>query len=107
MDDHIGKVLKVCRERAGLTQWALANKIHVDRTTVTKVETGDLKNPSYTLVKEWANATNGHDLIGLHFSGMDGWKKLKTYQEKIEKIRELVSFLRIRKEKRHAAKARN
>ena len=82
-----------------MTQQELAKKLHVDRTVITKVELGILKNPSYSLVKEWARATDSMDVIGMEFNGIEGYQKLKTYKEKLDRIKEIVSFFKINRKK--------
>ena len=98
-----GELLRACRERAGMTQQELATKLYVDRATIAKVELGIIKEPSYTLVRQWCAATNGMDLMSIDFSGSsDGWKKLRQLEDLMRTMRagiESVNFMR--KGKRH------
>jgi len=97
-DNQIGELLRICRERAGLNQRELAELLHLDRTTVTKIETGALPHPSYSLVKQWAAITKSEELIGMDLTGSrDGWKKLQQLESQVSKIRELVNFMVRRK----------
>ena len=88
-----------------MTQQQLAAKLHVDRSTIAKVENGIIKEPSYTLVREWCAATNGMDLMSIDFSGgNDGWKKLRQLEQLMRQMRagmESINFLR-RKEQANA-----
>lgn len=96
-DSNVAELLGVCRERAKLSQQELAKKLFVDQAIVSKVENGKL-TPSYTLVKQWAEATGGADLLGMDFVGNSGWKRLKSYEEQIDRIKGIlqVQFLRIK-----------
>lgn len=96
-DSNVAELLSVCRERANLSQQELAKKLFVDQAIISKVENGKLA-PSYTLVKQWAEATRGTELLGMDFAGNAGWKRLKAYEEQIDKIKGIltVQFLRIK-----------
>lgn len=97
---QINELLRLCRERAGMTQQQLADKLYVDRSTIAKVETGVIQHPSYTIVKAWAKATNSEDIVGLDISGKEGWRKLRTMEivfGQIKSAMESVTFLRKRK----------
>lgn len=89
----IHEILKECRDRAGYTQEELASKLYVDRSTVTKIETGVVKQPSYSVVKEWARITNSEDIVGLDFAGNDGWKRLRTMETAINQIKSAVELV--------------
>jgi len=103
---EIGKLLKECRLRKGLSQDQLAKALFVHRTTVTKIETGEIPQPSYSLVKEWAKLTDSLDMIGMDFAGSEGWKKLQKLEKAMTQLKqtfELVNFMkRKRKEGKHA-----
>lgn len=96
----IGELLKMGRERSGMTQEELARRLHIDRTVVTKIETGTMKQPSYVLVKEWAQVTNSMDLIEMDMTGgQDAAKKLRQLEmivKQAKSIFETVSFMRIK-----------
>ena len=100
MSSGIHEILRTCRERAGLTQQELARKLHVERSTIAKVETGVIKSPSYALVKEWASATNSTDIIGLDFFGHQGIKRFRQFEttlQTIKKVLEPINLMRRRK----------
>lgn len=48
-----GKVLKKIREKRGLTQTALADKVGVHQVTIARIETGE-RNPSMDLLQRLA-----------------------------------------------------
>jgi len=48
-----GKVLKKIREKRGLTQAVLADKVGVDRVTIARIESG-ARNPSMDLLQRLA-----------------------------------------------------
>ncbi|QHT63891.1 helix-turn-helix domain-containing protein [Paenibacillus lycopersici] len=101
-------MLKACRERAGLSQRELSEKLHVDRSVVAKVEAGIVKQPSYALVKEWARITNGQEIVGLDISGgKDGWTKLRALEQVVGQMKsalDVVQFMRRRKERANHVK---
>ncbi|QJC54414.1 helix-turn-helix domain-containing protein [Paenibacillus albicereus] len=102
----IGEILKACRERAGMTQEQLARKLHVDRSVLAKVETGAIKNPSYVLVKQWAAATEGLEMVNMDLTGgRDGWKKLTAMEAALKQVRSVMDGMSLRK--RGAAKERS
>ncbi|CAI6072713.1 hypothetical protein COHCIP112018_02357 [Cohnella sp. JJ-181] len=105
MSQRVGEMLKASRERAGMTQQQLAMKLHVERSTIAKVETGAIKEPAYTLVREWCAATNGIDLMNLDFTGAnDGWKKLRQLEAVMKNMKESMAAVHLmkRREKEHA-----
>lgn len=95
----IHDLLRMCRNRSGLSQEQLAGRLFVDQAIISKVEKGKIV-PSYVLVKQWAKETNSQDVIGMDFSGLDGWNKFRMMEAAIIDVRkrlELVSFFRIKK----------
>lgn len=93
-----GELLRACRERSGMTQQQLASKLHVDRATIAKVELGIIKEPSYTLVRQWCAATNGMDLMSIDFTGSaDGWKKLRQLEELMRQMRTGLESIQFRR----------
>ena len=95
---NVGEMLRECRERAGMTQQQLAAMLHIDRSTVAKVETGIIKEPSYTLVRQWCAATQGLDLMQLDLAGsVDGWKKLRKLEETVRKLKMTMDAVNLRR----------
>ncbi|MFC3797933.1 multiprotein-bridging factor 1 family protein [Cohnella sp. GCM10012308] len=93
-------MLKASRERAGMTQQQLAMKLNVERSTIAKVETGAIKEPAYTLVREWCAATNGIDLMNLDFTGSnDGWKKLRQLETAMRNMKSTFETVHLMKRK--------
>lgn len=96
--NEVAELLKSMRLRAGMTQQQVADRIYLDRTTVVKIESGDIKAPSYVIVKEWARITESLDLLTIHSTGnRDSWKKHLELESKFNKIKELVNFMKRRK----------
>lgn len=104
-DTNVAEILVLCRDRAKLTQQELADKLFVDQAIVSKVENGKIV-PSYTMVKAWAQATGGSDLLGMDFVGQKGYKRLKDLEDKFEQIKGIlqVQFLRIKPRRREISK---
>lgn len=105
---EIREILRTARARAGMTQETLAAALYVDRSTISKIETGEIA-PSYTLVKEWARVTKSEDLINLHLTGgVDGARKLTALESLVKDLKDKmasVSFMRRKGAKRHDATA--
>lgn len=102
----VGVILKACRERAGMTQEQLARKLHLDRSVIAKVETGIIKSPGYTLVKQWGAATDGLDIVNMDLTGgRDGWKKFTAMEAAMKQVRTVMDQMSLRK--RGAAKERS
>lgn len=94
----IGEILRACRERSGMTQEQLAKKLHVDRSVIAKVETGFTKSPSYTLVKQWAAATEGLEMVNMDLTGgRDGWKKLTAMETAMKQMKSVLDVMPLRK----------
>jgi transcriptional regulator with XRE-family HTH domain len=51
----VGKQIKELRERQGLTQAALAEKVGIERSTVTRIEAGSM-NPTVGILTRIATA---------------------------------------------------
>lgn len=56
--NKLGKSIKEFRLKAGLSQDDLARKAKVAYTTLTKIETGIIKNPSVMITAKIAKALN-------------------------------------------------
>ncbi|KKC45849.1 hypothetical protein VE23_25370 [Paenibacillus sp. D9] len=94
----IGEILKACRERAGMTQEELAKRLFVDRSIIARVETGATKSPSYTLVKQWAAATEGLEMVNMDLTGgRDGWKKLTAMETAMKQMKSVLDVMPLRK----------
>jgi transcriptional regulator with XRE-family HTH domain len=94
-NDNLPELLRICRQRAELNQEQLAAKLYIDQAIISKIESGKIQ-PAYSLVKQWARVTNSIDLIGMDFSGNEGWRKLKQLEERFDKIRDLVNAFKSR-----------
>ena len=56
VDNIIGSKIKKLRLKAELTQEGLARKANISYTTLTKVESGVIKNPSVKVIAKIADA---------------------------------------------------
>lgn len=103
--NNIGEILRSGRDRKKWSQEELAKRIHVDRSIVSRIETGTIAQPSYVLVKQWAKVCECEDLVGLDLTGSnDAWLKLTQLESKINKIKELVNFMRVKTNKSKESK---
>lgn len=66
-----GSILKACRDRAGLNQEELAYRLHINQSDVSKYETG-AKEPTISIFKEWATATQAQEVMIAFILGIDG-----------------------------------
>ncbi|MCR8982620.1 helix-turn-helix domain-containing protein [Brevibacillus laterosporus] len=66
-----GAILHACRERAGLSQEQLAEKINRSRSCISKLET-DKKTLDFQTVLAWVEATGTKEVAVAFFCGMDG-----------------------------------
>lgn len=55
-DDNLGLKIKKLRKKQGLSQDELARKADIPYTTLTKIEIGVIKNPSFDSVSKIAEA---------------------------------------------------
>lgn len=80
MDEtELAEVLLKCREVSGLSQEEMAIRLRIERSTVSKFESGH-RIPNGIIIKNWGVVTNCSDLISLYFSGKEGWKQLLQYK---------------------------
>lgn len=101
MVENIGEILRLGRTRKKWSQEELARRLNLDRSVLSRIETGTIAQPSYVLVKQWAKVCECEDLVGLDLTGSkDGWKKLLALESRMDKIKELVSFFKVRPERR-------
>lgn len=71
MQASVGAVLKLIRERKKWSQEELAVAMHMDRSLVSRIETGK-QHPGFETVVQWANVTNAKEVLVAFFCGMDG-----------------------------------
>lgn len=75
----LGEMLKTCREMSGLTQKELAKQLGVERSYISKVETGEWI-PNGEVIKKWGEVTECSDIVAMYFGGADSWKALMQYK---------------------------
>ncbi len=66
-----GAILQACRERAGLTQEEIAEKLHRSRSCISKLE-NDRKTLDVPTLIQWAEATQAKEVVVAFLYGMDG-----------------------------------
>ncbi|NQX68462.1 helix-turn-helix transcriptional regulator [Paenibacillus alba] len=66
-----GAIMQACRERAGLTQEQIADKLHKSRSCISKLE-NDMKTPDLPTMMRWADITGAREVVVSFMYGMDG-----------------------------------
>ncbi|NQX67951.1 helix-turn-helix transcriptional regulator [Paenibacillus alba] len=66
-----GAIMQACRERAGLTQEQLAEKLNLSRISVINYEK-DKRIPNAPTLMNWVAATGSQEVAVAFFCGMDG-----------------------------------
>lgn len=66
-----GAIMQACRERAGLTQEQMADKLHRTQACISKYE-NDHKVPDMPTMLRWVEATGAKDVMVAFLYGMDG-----------------------------------
>lgn len=67
----LGAILQACRERAGLTQEEMADRLNRSQSCVSKFEK-DRKMPDLPTLIHWLNITNTKEVLVAYLCGMDG-----------------------------------
>ncbi|MGF6354021.1 transcriptional regulator with XRE-family HTH domain [Paenibacillus sp. 4624] len=71
MEMKFGAIMRACREKAGLTQEQLADKLNRTQACVSKFEK-DHKVPDMNTMLNWAEVTGAREVIVTFLYGMDG-----------------------------------
>lgn len=66
-----GAIMQACRERAGLTQEQMAEKMHRTQACISKYE-NDHKIPDMPTMMKWVDATGAREVLVAFIYGMDG-----------------------------------
>lgn len=77
MQLNVGAVLQLIRVRKGLSQEELAEEMHMDRSLISRIETGK-QHPAFETVVKWTNATNAKEVLVAFFCGMDGTSMMQN-----------------------------
>lgn len=95
---EIGEILRKGRVRAGLSQEQVAQALYIDRAIISRIETGVIPAPSYMIVKQWARVCKCEDLINIDLTGgtKDAMLELIHLKDRLKKISELVSMMRVK-----------
>lgn len=87
---EIGQLLRETRFKAGLTQGSLAQKLHCDRTYISKVELGE-KVAKIDFVLNWARVTGCYQFFLAHLSNNEEWNAAMAALDKVNRITEIIS----------------
>jgi len=68
---NVGAILQLIRVRKGLSQEKLADELNMDRSLVSRIETGK-QHPAFETVVKWTDVTNAKEVLVAFFCGMDG-----------------------------------
>lgn len=85
---EFGSVLRKMRKGASLSQEALAEKLHISRSNVSRLETDDLQLKASDLIK-WAKVTENQDLIAAMLLGID----VVVLQQALEMVSKFVATI--------------
>ncbi|WP_164821349.1 helix-turn-helix domain-containing protein [Paenibacillus koleovorans] len=72
-----GAIMQACRERAGLSQEQLADKLHRTQACISKYE-NDHKIPDVPTLVKWAEATGAREVVVAFIYGMDGLTMIQS-----------------------------
>ena len=76
----VGAILRACRERFGLSQEELADRLYINQSDVSKFENGT-KEPPITLFQNWINQTQAQEVAVAYLIGIDGITILQNLLE--------------------------
>lgn len=66
-----GAIMRAMREKAGYSQQAMAEKLHLSQSCVSKFE-NNIKTPDMNTMIAWAQATASPEVIVAFIMGIDG-----------------------------------
>jgi transcriptional regulator with XRE-family HTH domain len=66
-----GAALKACRDRIGMSQEQLAEKLKLSRSAVSKLE-NDQQELTVRTLSDWVEVTNAKEVLVAFICGMDG-----------------------------------
>ncbi|QZT35226.1 helix-turn-helix domain-containing protein [Caldalkalibacillus thermarum TA2.A1] len=72
VDLNVAPLLKALREKAGLSQEELADKLNWSQSCVSRLESGKKKRVELQEFISWINATNAPEVAVAYIFGMDG-----------------------------------
>ncbi|MGM8212600.1 helix-turn-helix domain-containing protein [Virgibacillus sp. W0430] len=72
-----GAILKACRDREGISQEELADKLYINQSDVSKYENGT-KEPSISMVQAWVTNTHSQEVMVAFLCGVDGLSILQN-----------------------------
>lgn len=74
-----GAIMQACRERAGLTQEQMADRLHRSQSCISKYEK-DRKVPDMPTMMAWMEATGAKEVVIAFLYGMDGLNVMQILQ---------------------------
>ncbi|MFC4768704.1 helix-turn-helix domain-containing protein [Effusibacillus consociatus] len=81
---NIGALLRMCRETKGLSQQDVADHLIVDRSRISRIETGK-EEPSFLEVLKIAELTDSKEFIGMYVAGK-GWHRVMKLDQFLEEM---------------------
>lgn len=73
----VGAILRACRERAGLSQEEMAEKMFNSQSCISKLET-DRKNLDLQTLIKWTEVTGAKEVVVAFICGLDGISIMQT-----------------------------
>lgn len=73
----LGGVLKACRQKAGLSQEELADKLYINQSDVSKYE-NDVKEAPASILQAWMVNTQSAEVMVAFLYGIDGLKIIES-----------------------------
>lgn len=77
---RVGAILRACRTRAGLSQEALADKLFISQSDVSKYE-NDTMEPHISTLQAWTSNTQTTEVLVAFLCGMDGLGVMQSILE--------------------------
>jgi transcriptional regulator with XRE-family HTH domain len=73
----LGSIMQACRERAGLSQEEMAEKLNRSRSCISKFE-NDHKIPDVPTMMRWVDVTSAKEVMIAFMYGADGITMMQT-----------------------------
>jgi transcriptional regulator with XRE-family HTH domain len=90
---EVGALLRMCREMAGLSQDALAQQLHSNRNTISRIENGK-DMPEIDLIVNWAIATRATGIVEAYLSQqLRGQEQAQAFFQIMHAIRDVAAAL--------------
>lgn len=86
---EVGELLRICRNRKGLTQEHLAKLLHVDQAVVSRIE-NSRETPDIDLVIRWAEVTDSREFLAIMLTGHEEWQQFMKIKVVFEQMRLMI-----------------